>query len=161
MKKAWPQRGEGGGACQIPRSGAAYATTCKEVRHMGANGEVIRLRLPAEPFSRQLIRLTVYLIASRMHFDLSRLEDLRIAVDEASNYAIAHSLRDSSLEVEIDPGKEYLEVVLKSKLAENGETRSVMPESFSRMIMESVVDQVDLQREEAACRISLRKKLPG
>lgn len=128
---------------------------------MGANGEVIRLRLPAEPFSRQLIRLTVYLIASRMHFDLSRLEDLRIAVDEASNYAIAHSLRDSSLEVEIGPGKEYLEVVLKSKLAENGETRSVMPESFSRMIMESVVDQVDLQREEAACRISLRKKLPG
>jgi anti-sigma regulatory factor (Ser/Thr protein kinase) len=133
----------------------------REVRKMERNGEVVRLRLPAEPFSRQLIRLTVYLIASRMRFDLSRLEDLRLAVDEASNYAIAHAPRDSSLEVEIDPGKEYLEIVLKSELAANGETRSAIPESFSRMIMESVVDQVDLRREEAACRISLRKKLPG
>lgn len=133
----------------------------REVRSMEADGEIVRLRLPAEPFSRQLIRLSVYLIASRLHFDLSRLEDLRLAVDEASNYAIAHAPRESSLEVEIGPGKEYLEIVLRSELAANGETRSAMPESFSRMIMESVVDQVDLQREEAACRISLRKKLPG
>ncbi len=125
---------------------------------MGENGEVVRLRVPAEPFSRQLIRLTVYLIASRMDFDLAMLEDLRIAVDEASNYAIAHSPSDASLEVEIEPGKEYLEIVLKSRLAEDGKVRTVIPESFSRMIMESMVDQVDLHREESTCRISLRKR---
>lgn len=128
---------------------------------MKDNGEVVRLRLPAEPFSRQLIRLAVYLIASRMNFDLSRLEDLRIAVDEASNYAIAHSPRNSSLEVEIEPRKEYLEIVLKSRLAEDRETRAVIPESFSRMIMESVVDQIDLKKEEDSCHISLRKRCPG
>ena len=127
---------------------------------MGENGDVIRLRLPAEQFSRQLIRLAVYLVASRMDFDLAQLEDLRIAVDEASNYAIIHSPEQSNLEVDIEPGKEYLEIILTSQLAENGESRSVMPESFSRMIMESVVDAVDLQREEATCRISLRKRCP-
>ena len=127
---------------------------------MGENGDVIRLRLPAEQFSRQLIRLVVYLVASRMDFDLSQLEDLRIAVDEASNYAVIHSPAETTLEVEIEPSKEYLEIVLTSQLAENGESRSVMPESFSRMIMESVVDAVDLKREEATCRISLRKRYP-
>lgn len=127
---------------------------------MGNNNDIIRLRLPAEQFSRQLIRLAVYLVASRMDFDLSQLEDLRIAVDEASNYAVIHSPSDAALQVEIEPLKEYLEIVLTSQLAENGESRSVLPESFSRMIMESVVDAVDLKREEATCRISLRKQYP-
>jgi len=125
------------------------------------NNDVIKLRLPAEHFSRQLIRLAVYLVASRMDFDLSELEDLRIAVDEASNYAIIHSPSDAILHVEIEPVKEYLEIVLSSQLAENGESRSVMPESFSRMIMESVVDAVDLKRDEEAYRISLRKQRPA
>lgn len=124
------------------------------------NGDVIRLRLPAEQFSRQLIRLAVYLVASRMDFNLTQLEDLRIAVDEASNYAVTHSPADATLQVEIAALKEYLEIVLSSQLAENGESRAVMPESFSRMIMESVVDAFDLQREEATCRISLRKQCP-
>jgi len=127
---------------------------------VGDNGDVIRLRLPAEQFSRQLIRLAVYLVASRMDLDLSQLEDLRIAVDEASNYAVIHSPAETTLQVEITPSKEYLEIVLTSQLAENGESRSMMPESFSRMIMESVVDAFDLQRDEAKCRISLRKRCP-
>ena len=131
------------------------------MRRLSDNEEVIRLRLPAEPFSRQLIRLAVYLVASRMDFDLTQLDDLRIAVDEASNYAVIHSPKQTNLEVEIEPGMEYLEIILTSQLAENGDSRSVMPESFSRMIMESVVDAVDLQREEATCRISLRKRCPG
>lgn len=127
---------------------------------MDQNGDVIRLRLPAESFSRQLIRLAVYLVASRMNYDLSQLEDLRIAVDEASNYALGYCAVRSPLEVEIESGREYLEVNLTSQLAEHGETRSVMPESFSRMIMESVVDGVDVVREEGTCRISLRKRSP-
>ena len=127
---------------------------------LAADTDLIRLRLPAEQFSRQLIRLAVYLVASRMDFDLSQLEDLRIAVDEASNYAVIHSPPKTTLQVEIEPMKEYLEIVLSSQLAENGDSRSVMPESFSRMIMESVVDAFDLHRDEVTCRISLRKRRP-
>ena len=128
---------------------------------MGDNNDIVRLRLPAEQFSRQLIRLAVYLVASRMDFDLTQLEDLRIAVDEASNYAVIHSPLGATLQVEIEPLKEYLEVVLSSQLAEDDKSRTVMPESFSRMIMESVVDAVDVKREAATCRISLRKQRFG
>lgn len=127
---------------------------------MGNNDDVIRLRLPVDPFSRQLIRLAVYLVASRMDFDLAQLEDLRIAVDEAGNYALDHTPGETLIEVEIEPGKEYLEIILTSELAENGDTHSVMPESFSRMIMECVVDDVQIEREEGTCRISLRKRRP-
>lgn len=124
------------------------------------NGDIVRMRLPAEGFSRQLIRLAVYLVASRMEYNLAQLEDLRIAIDEASTYALGYCSGQDPLEVEIGPGKEYLEVVLTSKLAEHGETRSVMPESMSRLIMESVVDDVDVQRDEGICRITLRKRTP-
>lgn len=128
---------------------------------MSGNVDLVRLRLPAEPFSRQLIRLAVFLVASRMNFDLLRLEDLRLAVDEASSYAIAHSPPDSLLEVALRPGKEYLEIELRSRLAEDGERRTAIPESFSRMIMESVVDHMDLRREEDSCRILLKKRFKG
>lgn len=130
----------------------------REVRRMSDNNEIVRMRLPAEQFSRQLIRLAVYLVASRMDFDLSQLEDLRIAVDEASNYAVIHSPTETILHVEIEPSKEYLEIILTSQLAVSGESRSMMPESFSRMIMGSVVDGFDMQREESTCRITLRKR---
>jgi anti-sigma regulatory factor (Ser/Thr protein kinase) len=136
------------------------AKTAREVTRLEDRDEVIRLRVPAEQFSRQLIRLAVYLVASRMDFDLTQLDDLRIAIDEASNYAVIHSAMGTIIEVEVEPGKEYLEIVLSSQLAEDGEPRSVMPESFSRMIMESVVDGVDLERKETTCRISLRKRCP-
>ncbi len=125
---------------------------------MDNNGELVRLRLPADPFSRQLIRLAVYLVASRMDFDLAQLEDLRIAVDEATNYVLDYTLNRTTIEVEIAPGKEYLEVILNSKVAEDSDTRSLMPESFSRMIMECVVDDVQIKREEGTCRISLTKR---
>lgn len=127
---------------------------------MERTDDLVRLRLPWEPLSGQLVRLVVYLVASRMHFDLAGLEDLSLAVDEAFSYTAAQASRGSSLEVEIGPGKEYLEIVLKADLAENGKARAVMPESLSRMIMQSVVDDVELQREETSCRIALRKKRP-
>jgi anti-sigma regulatory factor (Ser/Thr protein kinase) len=114
--------------------------------------------LPADPFSRQLIRLAVYLVASRMEFDLAQLEDLRIAVDEASSYVLDYTPNNTTIEVEIGPGKEYLEIILNSSLAKDSDTRSVMPESFSRMIMECVVDDVKINREEGNCRISLVKR---
>lgn len=133
----------------------------KEVRSLRDSGEMVRMRLPAEPFSRQLIRLAVFLVGSRMHFDLSTLEDVRLAVDEASSYAISHSPPESPLEVEIETGKEYLEIELRSRLAEDGDKRTAIPESFSRLIMESVVDHLDLQREEDSCRILLRKRCAG
>ena len=125
---------------------------------MDNSGDLIRLRLPADPFSRQLIRLAVFLVASRMDFDLAQLEDLRIAVDEATNYVLDYTPNRTTIEVEIEPGKEYLEIILNSKVAEDSDTRSVMPESFSRMIMECVVDDVQIKREEGTCRISLTKR---
>lgn len=132
----------------------------KEVNEVNLNGEKVRMRLPAEPFSRQLIRLAVYIVASRMEYNLAQLEDLRLAIDEASTYALGYCSGKEPLEVEIDPGKEYLEIILTSKLAEHGETRSVMPESLSRLIMESAVDSVDVQRDKGICRVTLRKRSP-
>lgn len=122
--------------------------------------ELIRLRLPTDPFSRQIIRLAVYMVASRMEFNLAQLEDLRIAVDEASSYTLSHTPEEGAFQVEIETGRESLEIVLISTLAEDCGGQLAIPASLSRLIMESVVDGVDIQNDEGICRISLRKKAP-
>jgi serine/threonine-protein kinase RsbW len=124
------------------------------------NGEVIRLKVPTDPFSSQIIRLAVYLVASRMNYDLSQLEDIRIAVDEASYYTLEHCLPSSTIEVEIRPGKEYLEVDLKSFVAGEESSKDALPKSFRRLIMESLVDDVEIRREGNRRLVLLRKKSP-
>ena len=122
--------------------------------------DLIRLRLPADPFSQQVIRLAVYMIGSRMEFNLAQLEDLRIAVDEASSFTLSHTPGDGKIQVEIGPGEEYLEIILISIPSTDCQGHLAMPASLSRLIMESVVDAVDIKNEEDLCRISLRKKSP-
>jgi serine/threonine-protein kinase RsbW len=127
---------------------------------LDAKEDLIRLRLPADPFSQQVIRLAVYMIGSRMDFNLAQLEDLRIAVDEASSYTLSHTNDEGIIQVEIGPGTEYLEIILASIPSKDCQGHLAIPASLSRLIMESVVDAVDIQNEEAVCRISLRKKSP-
>jgi serine/threonine-protein kinase RsbW len=122
--------------------------------------DIVRLRLPTDPFSQQIIRLAVYMIASRMEFNLADLEDLRIAVDEASTYTLAQTSEESIIQVEIETGEEFLQIVLASTTSEDCAASLAVPASLSRLIMESVVDAVDIDNEEDVCRISLRKKSP-
>jgi hypothetical protein len=112
--------------------------------------DVVRLRLPTDPFSQQIIRLAVYMVASRMDFNLADLEDLRIAVDEASGYTLAQTADEGIIQVE-----------LASTVLKDCPTSLAIPASLSRLIMESVVDGVDIKNEDDICRIALRKKSPS
>lgn len=127
---------------------------------MDDSEDLIRLRLPADPFSQQAIRLAVYMVGSRMDFSLAELEDLRIAVDEASSYVLGQTSQDASIHVEIEPGDEFLEIVLISGHGNRCDPLSA-PASLSRLIMESVVDAVDIENDDGYCRISLKKKSPS
>lgn len=120
--------------------------------------EVVRLRLPAEPLSLQLVRLSVYLVASRMDFDLSRVEDLNLAVEEAGRYVLEKTGDGLPLLVEIIPGGEYLDIILSSRITQGKEGQCAMPDSLAQRILKVLLDGFEIEREGDVCRLLLRKR---
>lgn len=56
-----------------------------------APGERIELRIPASTQWVRVARLTVAGVASRLHFSIDAVEDIKLAVAEAINNAIQHA----------------------------------------------------------------------
>ncbi len=53
----------------------------------------IRLSIPNKPEYVRVARLTVAAVASRIGFDIEKIEDMKIAISEACNNAIAHGCK--------------------------------------------------------------------
>lgn len=128
---------------------------------MDATDEVVRLTATAHPFYSQVIRVAVFLIASRLDFDLEQVEDLRIAVDEAWNHALTHAPAASDIEVEITIEPEAMHIALTSEVAEAHEESKGIPASFSRLILDAVSDEVSIEHADGHCRIVLHKFKDG
>ncbi len=119
--------------------------------------DTINLKVVADAAYTQVIRLATFMVASRLDFDISRIEDLRIAVDEACNYAILNSEDRSYLEVSIRAKQDELEVLISFKKSEEAKNSQSDLGVFSRMILESVLDGFELGSEGGQDRILLRK----
>lgn len=52
--------------------------------------QTVRLSIPAEAEYLDIVRLTLYGIASKMGFSYEEIEDMKVAVGEACNNAILH-----------------------------------------------------------------------
>ena len=128
---------------------------------MNAGEEVVRLTATAHPFYSQVIRVAVFLIASRLDFDLEQVEDLRIAVDEAWNHALTHAPATSDIEVEITVEPEAMHITLTSQVVESFEESRGIPASFSRLILDAVSDEVSIEHADGHCRIVLYKFKAG
>ncbi len=119
--------------------------------------DTINLKVVADAAYTQVIRLATFMVASRLDFDISRIEDLRIAVDEACNYAILNSEDRSYLGVSIRAKEDELEVLISFQKSEEAKKSQSDLGVFSRMILESVLDGFELGTEDGQDRILLRK----
>jgi serine/threonine-protein kinase RsbW len=129
--------------------------------NMDTTEEVVRLTATAHPFYSQVIRVAVFLVASRLDFDLEQVEDLRIAVDEAWNHALTHTPLSSDIEVEIAVAPESMRITLTSEVVEAYEESRGIPASFSRLILDAVSDEVSIEHADGRCRMVLYKYKDG
>lgn len=65
--------------------------------------DVIKLSIPNKPEYVGVVRLTLASVASRMGFDIEKIEDLKVAVAEACTNAITHGVNEEegSFDVEL------------------------------------------------------------
>src|SRR3712207_3290708 len=83
MAAHWPSLGRIPGAAER-RSGRRMVDSGASLVQDGRRGERLELRVPITPTQLPAVRAMVGDLAMRMDYDLDAVEDLRLAVDEAS-----------------------------------------------------------------------------
>ncbi len=68
---------------------------------MKDNKEVISLIIPARAEYIDIVRLTLYGIATRMGYTYEDIEDMKVAVSEACNNVVLHAYESSEGKVEV------------------------------------------------------------
>jgi len=102
--------------------------------------DVVSVRLPASAAYLTVLRTTTASLAARLDFTLDEIEDLRIAVDEASCLLLADARPDTELSCDFELGTDSLSVTV-SAITKEG--RSPARDSFAWTVLSALAGQVD------------------
>lgn len=110
-----------------------------------AEDDVVEVRLPAKSAYVSLLRTTVATLAARLDFTLDEIDDLRIAVDEASGLLLNHTTPNAQLQCAFRlRGKELLvRVSCSPTTIPAGSSPSIPKDSFAWMVLSGLTDSVD------------------
>ncbi len=136
----------------------------------GRRGERLELRVPITPTQLPAVRAMVGDLAMRMDYDLDAVEDLRLAVDEASAILSLVSLGEAPLTVVFETSRTGLHIEVWVPTVEGKE---VPRDGFGWAVLATLVDAVEATRSTSAtiaggdgpdtpvAVITLDKYLPG
>jgi serine/threonine-protein kinase RsbW len=106
----------------------------------GSPRDIVAVRLPATPAYLTVLRTTTASLAARLDFTLDEIEDLRIAVDEASCLLLAATRPDTELAAEFELGEDSISVTV-SAFTKDG--RGPARDSFAWTVLSALAGQVD------------------
>jgi serine/threonine-protein kinase RsbW len=136
----------------------------------GRRGERLELRVPITPTQLPAVRAMVGDLAMRMDYDLDAVEDLRLAVDEASAILSLVSSGDAPLTVVFETSRTGLHIEAWVPTVQGKE---VPRDGFGWAVLATLVDTVDATRstqsavsgagdgDAPVAVITLDKYLPG
>lgn len=102
------------------------------------NNDTIVVSIPNKPDYTSLIRLVSSSIGNKIGYNIDEIEDLKVAMGEASILAHGKS-SDDSIEIRFEIHKEKLEVSLNWGKADMSEESKEA--ALGRMIIESLMDE--------------------
>jgi serine/threonine-protein kinase RsbW len=106
----------------------------------GRRGERLELRVPATPTQLPAVRAMAADLALRMDYDLDAVEDLRLAVDEASAILAAIGEGDQPLTVVFETNRTGLHI---DAWVPTPEGTDVPRDGFGWAVLQTLVDAVD------------------
>lgn len=109
----------------------------------------ISIKLPAKPEYMSVARLTTAAIANRIGFTVDDIEDLKLAISEASNYLIHQFSENSYLTIDYQINTDS-SILAKVKVigASSVTEKKLDNNELSLFIIESVSDQVIKEEEQ-------------
>ena len=100
----------------------------------------IRLRIPASPAWVVLARTTATACCARLDFDVDRLEDVRLAVDEVTGMLIGLATQDSEVACVFTPHEDGR---LDIEISVTTGSRSLPPtDTFGWAVLTALVDDI-------------------
>jgi serine/threonine-protein kinase RsbW len=134
----------------------------------------VTLSVPALPEYVDLVRLTLYGIASKMKFSFEDIEDMKVAVSEACNNAVlyAYGEEKGTIEVQFSTNAEELSITVRDfgrsfTVTANKETPSLHGKSIDEIqsgglglyLMQALMDRVEVQHEGGTAVVLTKKRL--
>jgi serine/threonine-protein kinase RsbW len=80
-----------------------------------AQSGVVRLSIPARAEWVAVARLAVAAVASRQHFSVDEIEDIKLAIAESCTNAIQHGEPDGTIEIECELRHDELVVTVRDR----------------------------------------------
>jgi serine/threonine-protein kinase RsbW len=108
--------------------------------------DVVSVRLPASGAYLAVLRTTTASLAARLDFTLDEIEDLRIAVDEASALLIADAIDGAELTSVFEMSGDSIHISVSTMTAEGtegGKSHAPTRDSFAWTVLAALAGEVD------------------
>jgi serine/threonine-protein kinase RsbW len=119
--------------------------------------DVVCLTVPAEGGSLGVLRTATAGLAARLQYPLDRIEDLRIAVDEACAMLLVITPRDSLLQCRFAIGEAELVITISAPIRPG--TSLPGPQSFPWQVLTSLTAEAKAEVADGVARIRMVTRL--
>ncbi len=131
--------------------------------------DVVELRVPCKAEWVALARLSVAAVASRLHFSIDEIEDIKLAVAEACTNAIQHAHGSAYIEIKCEALEEGLRIGVRDygrgTRPETIRSRNLEEERVGGLgvfLIRSLMDDVSYDvHPENGTQLVMLKRLPG
>ncbi len=138
-----------------PPTTSTSAVSAKPAARAAAEaGDRIEIRIPAAGAYLALLRTAVAGLAARLDFTLDDIDDLRIAVDEASALVLTQLSAGDQLECAVTLSSDAIAVAV------SGTAEHAQPprrDTFAWTVLTALVDEVDAHLDDGRISVILRK----
>ncbi len=124
-----------------------------------ASTDTVELTVPAAPAYISVLRTVTASLAARRDFTIDEIDDLRIAVDEASALLLPHAEPDGSLSAVFGGSADELQVQVSIDLADSSQSDQLRLDqtSFAWMVLAALADLVSTESSPGKLGITLTK----
>ena len=128
--------------------------------HSGpADGDIVELTVPADPAYVSVLRTVTASLAARRDFTIEEIDDLRIAVAEASSLLLPHTARDSQLAAVFRATENTLTAVVSvpARTSADATPFKIDTTSFAWMVLAALADSVSTDHGAERVSVTLSK----
>ncbi|MGX7679336.1 anti-sigma factor [Jatrophihabitans sp. DSM 45814] len=123
----------------------------------GSGGAEVELALPADPAYVSVLRTVTASLAARRDFTLEEIDDLRIAVDEASALLLPSATARSRLNASFGGHHDSLTVTVSLSETTAAEGKEIDESSFAWMVLAALADDVGTDLVNGRLSVTLSK----
>jgi serine/threonine-protein kinase RsbW len=128
---------------------------------MNDSSSAVVVTVPPAPDLLHVLRAVTGAVAATMDLPVDALDDLRLAVDEASSYLLTLQPRGSRLRLELIPSATELCAVVSTDAPRYGWPAQGFVESLSWKVIAGLVDSVETGTDGGGPAIVVRKRTLG